>query len=86
LQVEFVLEWTSSAGFELSAAVPGPGGFTPMHLATLLDDDGRITVLLTCGPLTGFLVFCHLPVENLGAVMILMLLLLFILSQVLCSR
>lgn len=46
-QVEFVLEWTSAAGFELSAAARSPQGFTPLHLAALLNDDGRMAVTVT---------------------------------------
>eukprot|EP00884_Botryococcus_braunii_P019534 jgi/Botrbrau1/6264/Bobra.0129s0014.3 len=45
--VEFVLEWTSSAGLELSAAAPSAGGFTPLHLAALHNDDGKMAVTLT---------------------------------------
>lgn len=42
-----LLTWTSAGGCELRAAAPGPRGLTPLHLAAVLDDGGKLAALLT---------------------------------------
>jgi hypothetical protein len=49
-QVEMLLEWASGGGCELRAACPGPRGLTPLHLAAVMDDAGRMATLLTGVP------------------------------------
>lgn len=42
-----LLEWTSTGGYELRAATPGPHGLTALHLAAVLKDSGKLAALLT---------------------------------------
>lgn len=46
-QVEMLLQWASADGCELRAACPGPKGLTPLHLAAVMDDTGKMATLLT---------------------------------------
>ena len=48
-QVELLLEWSAEGGYNWSAAVPGPQGITPLHLAVLLRDGGALVEALTGG-------------------------------------
>jgi hypothetical protein len=42
-----LLEWTSAGNCELFAGTPGPHGLTALHLAALLEDNGKLAALLT---------------------------------------
>ncbi len=47
LQVSLVLTWGINNGHVWDCAAAGPAGLTPLHLAALLDDGGRIADELT---------------------------------------
>ncbi len=47
IQVQLLLDWASTGGYEWSITVAGPRGITPLHLAALLPDRGAIAKLLT---------------------------------------
>lgn len=46
-QVTMLLEWSSANNCEFSAALPGPNGITPLHMAAILEDGGQMAALLT---------------------------------------
>ena len=42
-----VLKWGINNGYEWDYAAAGPAGLTPLHLAALLDDGGKVADELT---------------------------------------
>ena len=47
LQVSLMLTWGINNGHVWDCAAAGPAGLTPLHLAALLDDGGRMADELT---------------------------------------